>query len=426
MRAVIRPTSHLSGRITPPPSKSYTHRALVCAALSKDATVKNPLISRDTLATIDAIRAIGARVQLDDGRALIEGVEGEPQAPEDVIDVKNSGTTLRLMTAVCSLAPAASVLTGDSSLKKRPNQPLLDAMAELGALAFSTKGDGTAPIVVCGGKRGIKGGECTISGRVSSQFISGLLIATPLAPMDSHIVVRGELLSAPYVQLTLDVLKRARVRVDVDENVFRVPACQQYSLKSYTVPADFSSAGYLIAAACITASSLELSGLTSTLQPDARVVDIAREMGARIKVRGDGAVRVEEGCELSGIEVDCSQTPDLVPTIAAMGANATGKTLIKNVAHVRLKETDRLRAMASELAKMGIRCTEGEDFLLVEGGQPKMARVQGWDDHRIVMALAVAGLKSGVEIEGAEHVDVSYPAFFDDLARLGVDVRVEG
>jgi len=424
MRAVIEPESHVSGRITPPPSKSYTHRAVVCAALSESARVVNPLLSRDTLATIDATRAVGAHLELNEGYLSVEGVD-VPCAPDDVIDAKNSGSTLRFMTAVCSLAPATTVLTGDSSLRKRPNQPLLDALGELGAMAFSTKGDGRAPIVVCGGKRGIRGGSCTISGGMSSQFISALLLATPLAPTQSRISVSGTLLSAPYVQLTLDVLECAGVRVDVDASVFSVPACQRYRLKSYTVPADFSSAGYLIAAACITGSPLELDGLRSTLQADARIVDIARMMGASIATGRDGKVKVEEGCELSGIEVDCSQTPDLVPTIAAMGANATGKTLITNAAHVRLKETDRLSAMASELSKMGIRCTEGRDFLEVQGGVPERTKVHGWDDHRIVMALAVAGLKSGVEIEGAEHVDVSYPAFFDDLAELGVEVRVE-
>jgi len=427
MKVIIEPTCHISGAITPPGSKSCTHRALVCGALSKRARILNPLMSRDTRATLNAVEAMGASVDVHvdgGGEVTVQGVAGEPSTPDDIVNAQNSGTTLRLMTAILSLAPKSSVLTGDSSLRRRPNQPLLDAMGELGALAFSTKGDGTAPLVVCGGRRGLVGGECTIAGHISSQFISALLMACPLAPKDSTIHVEGKMHSRPYVELTIEMLRHSGVHVEVKEGAFFVPSGQQYSLKDYTVPADFSSAGYLIAAACITGCAIELSGLTSTTQADAKIVDIAERMGASLSWRRD-TLKIQEGCELVGIEVDCSQTPDLVPTIAAMAAHAKGRTLIKNIAHVRLKETDRIRAMACELAKMGIRCTEGGDLLMVEGGRPRRALVQSWDDHRIAMALAVAGLTCGVEIEGAEAVDVSYPAFFDDLARLGVGVRWE-
>jgi len=410
--------SVVSGEVYAPPSKSYTHRAILITALGPGGTVKRPLISADTRATIAACEAFGAKITRKDD-IEIEGVSGKPQTPEDVINVLNSGTTMRFCSAVASLTNGA-VLTGDASIRSRPNGPLLSALNDLGVNAFSVRGNGKAPLVVQGR---MKGGVAKMNGSVSSQFLSALLIASPLAEGDTKIIIEGELKSRPYAEITLDMLQEAGARIEAGKQEFEVDGGQSYNLKSYTIPGDFSSASYPLAAAAVTGGEVEVRGVLPSRQGDSAIVDILRRMGAEISWdQVEGVLRIRGG-ELKGVDVDASMTPDLVPTIAVLGSLAKGKTVVFNAEHVRHKETDRLHAMAIELSKMGADIKEKPDGLEIIGGRLHGADVKGYDDHRIVMALAVAGMAAGMtRIDTAECVDVSYPGFFQEMASMGARI----
>ncbi len=435
MKVVVR-RSRIKGEIKAPPSKSYTHRAIAIASLTRKSDIFYPLISEDTKATVNAAKCLGAIIEYDEParKIKIEGVEGKPRTPEDVINAENSGTTLRLFTAISSLCDGAAVITGDASLRKRPNLPLLLSLNDLGTEAFSTKGDGTAPIVV---KGRLKGGETTIDASISSQFISALLISCPVAEKNSHIVAQN-LTSVPYMRMTAEVLEKAGIKVPFsrlsNDYSFHVEGGKRYESRKFTVPGDFSSASYPLAAAAITEDSeLKIRNLFPSAQGDSRIVELLNEMGANIKWdREKGIVEVKGTKEagLKGIREDMRENPDLVPIIAVSGAVAEGTTEIKGVAHLRYKETDRLRFLTEELRKMGVRIKEKEDGLLIEGKKRKelkAARVYSHEDHRLAMALALAALSARGEtvIEGAECAEVSYPSFFVDMCSLDADIDIK-
>jgi 3-phosphoshikimate 1-carboxyvinyltransferase len=412
--------SEIKGTVNAPPSKSYTHRAIAIAALSKKVTLKNPLLSEDTRATIRASEAFGAGIEHKKDSLVIKGFDGKLKTPDNVLDVANSGTTLRIMTAVASLAEGATVLTGDASIRSRPNTPLLNALNDLGAETFSTRNNGMAPIVVRGKMRG---GRVYIDGSISSQFISALLIACPFARNETKVMIKGEIKSRPYVNITIDMLKDAGAKIIEDgTNAFTIPPEQEYDLISYNVPGDFSSASYMMAAGAL-CGDVTIKNLFPNEQGDSALIDILRNMGAQIKWdEKKGEVKVSKR-ELVGIIVDVGKTPDLVPTLAVLGAASKGTMVIENAEHVRYKETDRLHAMTVELKKMGVDITEEKDRLIIRGGTLKGTKVHGWDDHRIIMALAVAGMVAGeTTIDTVESVSISYPGFFEDLKKVGAGV----
>ncbi|UZE91956.1 MAG: 3-phosphoshikimate 1-carboxyvinyltransferase [Methanosarcinales archaeon] len=426
MNVKVRP-SVVHGDVYAPPSKSYTHRAMTIAALGKKAEISYPLLSKDTMATVRACEAFGATIHTPEEKEdilRIIGVDGHPKVPEDVINAANSGTTLRFMAAVGSLVDGAVVLTSDDSLRKRPNGPLLKALNDLGANAFSAKDDGAAPIVV---KGKLKGGEATISGEISSQFISALLLACPFACEDTVITVKGKLKSKPYVEMTLDMLESAGAKIVTDFTKFEIPHNQKFDLGSYVIPGDFSSASYLLAAGAITNSKVVVRNLIPSKQGDVAIVSILQQMGADVVWDQDVGVVTVDGADLKGIRIDVGAHPDLVPTLAVLGTCAEGVTEITNAAHLRYKETDRLRAMSTELRKMGAKVKELPDGLVIEKSRLHGARLHGYNDHRIVMALTVAGLVAEGEtvIDDAESVEVSYPDFFDDLFSMGANIGVE-
>ncbi|HTX44459.1 MAG TPA: 3-phosphoshikimate 1-carboxyvinyltransferase [Methanocella sp.] len=414
--------SEVWGGVEAPPSKSYTHRAVVIGSLGRYSKIDGPLLSADTLATVEACRAMGAEIKVADDHVEIAGVIGKPKVPGDVVNAANSGTTLRLCTSMAALADGASVFTGDSSLRSRPNGPLIKALNDLGAICYSTRFNGLAPIVVMGP---MKGGAVEIDGGVSSQFISSLLISCPFARRDTTINVKGELKSRPYVEVTLEMLEKAGGKVATDYKEFRVEADQEYDLRSYRIPGDFSSASYMLAAGAL-AGKVTVNNLFESKQGDAAILEHLLDMGANVYWDTEnGSVTVEQAA-LKGIDVDVGATPDLVPTLAVLAACADGTTHITNAAHVRYKETDRLHAITTELQKMGADIVEEPDGLVVIGGKLKGAKVDGYDDHRIVMALAVAGLVASgtTTISTAEAVGISYPGFFNDLKRLGAKVEL--
>ena len=431
--------SRVRGTARAPPSKSYTHRAILAAGYADGALVRNPLFSADTRATARAVEAYGGATERTGDDLEVEGFEGNPATPADVIDCANSGTTMRLTTATGALVDGLAVLTGDHSLRSRPQGPLLDGLEQLDARADSTRDNGRAPLVVGGG---VGGGSVRIPGDVSSQYITGLLMAGAVTEDGVEIDLTTELKSAPYVDITLEVLEDFGVEAAVsggdDGDIrssgadgFRVEGGQTYTPDGgeYHVPGDFSSMSYLLAAGALAAEEeLVVEGAHPSAQGDSAIVDILERMGADVEWdRDEGRITVGRST-LKGIEVGVADTPDLLPTIAVLGAAADGTTRITDCEHVRLKETDRVAAMASELSNLGVDVEEREDELVIHGGDIAGGTVEGYDDHRIVMSLAVAALVADGEttIEGAEHVDVSFPDFFDVLADLGVDLDETG
>jgi 3-phosphoshikimate 1-carboxyvinyltransferase len=429
--------SAVRGTARAPPSKSYTHRAVLAAGYAGGAVVRDPLFSADTRATMRAVEAYGgSTTRLEDADLEVAGFDGDPETPGDVIDCANSGTTMRLTAATGALVDGLTVLTGDSSLRSRPQGPLLDALRQLGARAESTRGNGEAPLVV---GEGVVGDEVSIRGDVSSQYITALLMAGAVTDDGIDVELTTDLKSAPYVDITLEVLDDFGIEAEVlggdgseiraaGADGFRVPGGQHYEPEDgeYHVPGDFSSMSYLLAAGALAADEeLVVEGAYPSAQGDSAIVEVLEEMGADIEWdRANGHITVA-GSDLQGIEVGVADTPDLLPTIATLGAAAEGTTRITDAEHVRLKETDRVAAMASELQKMGVDVEEYEDELVVHGGGLTGATVEGYEDHRIIMALAVAALVADGEttIEGADHVDVSFPDFFEVLYDLGADIE---
>ncbi|WP_435095708.1 3-phosphoshikimate 1-carboxyvinyltransferase [Halarchaeum sp. P4] len=426
---VTVPQSRVHGDAHAPPSKSYTHRAILAAGYSDGALVHHALGSADTRETMGAVEAFGGSAAEVQDVLEIEGFAGRPEVPPDVVDCGNSGTTMRLTTAAAALADGITVLTGDESLRSRPQGPLLDAVDQLGGSARSTRGNGQAPLVVEGP---IEGGTVTIPGDVSSQFVSALLMAGAVTEEGVDVELSTELKSAPYVDITLEVMDDFGVAAERTESGYRVEGGQSYEPEGgeYTVPGDFSSASYLLAAGALAGDpEVEVHEVFPSAQGDSAILGILEDMGADLEWDRENGRAVVRRSELTGTTVDVGDTPDLLPTIAALGAAADGTTEIVNAEHVRYKETDRVSAMAAELSKMGAEVEEQRDALVVHGGESDLhgADVEGLGDHRIVMALAVAALVAEGEttISGAEDVDVSFPGFFDVLYELGVNVGRE-
>jgi len=414
--------SSLAGTVRIPGSKSHTIRGLYVSALADGRSeITDALDSGDTQGALGVCRALGARMELTDDRWIVDGMGGSLVAPSEPIDVGNSGTSLRLGMGVGALLKEGElVLTGDEQVRARPAQPLIDSLNDLGAHVESIEGNGRAPIRIRGR---LSGGRTSIA-CPTSQFLSSLLLACPLADGTSEIVVT-ELNEHPYVEMTLSWLDRAAIRYDRDGfDRFVIPGGQQYPAMDMRIPADFSSATFFLCAAAITGSHLVLEGLDMTdSQGDKAVVDMVETMGAEVE-RGDGYVGIR-GKELTAAELDLNATPDALPALAVTACCAEGTTRLYNVPQARLKETDRIAVMNSELTKMGARIEELPDGLVIEGGPLKGTEVSGWDDHRVVMSLACAGMvaEGATTVAGAEAVAVTFPNFVELMQRCGANIE---
>ena len=422
---IIRGKVSLSGSIKAPPSKAHTHRVIIASALSEGISeIYNALICDDTLATISACRMLGAEIKKFPNDTLRISGFSKPKTPENVIDCGNSGSTLRFITPVCALANGISVLTGGESLRRRPMGPLIEALNQLGVRCYSTRMNGCPPIIVFGG--GIKGGSATIRGDISSQFISGLLFATPMADNDTDIILSTPLESKPYVNITLDTIRKHGIKVKFSSNVFHVPCGQKYKPCNHLIEGDYSSAAFLLAAAAITGSHIKVENLAKgSLQGDRIIVEILGKIGAYVDV-GEDFVEVEGADEkLKPLNVDMRDNPDLVPVCAVLACMADGKSVIQGVRRLRFKESDRIESLSSELSKMGANIKPLDDRLIIYGGKDLHgAEIDPHGDHRIAMACMVAALKASGEtiIHDAECINKSYPNFVRDMRSLGVEV----
>ena len=408
----------LEGSVKVPPSKSYTHRAVLMASLSEgSSTISNALFSRDTKATMAACRSMGAELKESGSTIRVEGTL--PRTPEDVVNVENSGTTLRFMTSAFAAAPDGYVvLTGDTSIRRRPMQPLLDTLRELGVEAWSTRRNGCAPVVVKAG--GIAGGSATIRGDVSSQFVSSLLISAPMAKSETSLVV-ADAVSRPYIEATLTLSRHFGIKIEREGYArFLVAPGQRYGRADFTVPADFSSASFIVAAVGLAGGRVVLEDLNPDLpQGDSAILGIASAMGVRV-IEGLSMVTVEsDGGRLKGGTFNLGDTPDLLPVVAALALKSETPVEVVGTAHARFKETDRIAILASELSKLGVRIEERPDGLKISpGGDVRPALLDAHDDHRMFMAFSLASMlvPGGIPVMGAESLDVSYPGFLEDTA----------
>ncbi len=428
MASVVVRKSRISGSVRCPSSKSYTHRALAVASLAPgQSAITNALLARDTLATLACCRAFGAEIDSRRGGRAVQ-VRGRRafEPPGNVLNCENSGTTIRIMTAMSGLASKGYVvLTGDDSLRRRPMQPILDALGQLGVEAHSTKDNGTPPIIVRGG--GIKGGTALIDGSISSQFISGLLIAGVYANTEILLKIKGDLVSKPYVKATLATMENFGVKVDHDDNMleYRIRNAE-YRPSRFDVPSDFSTAALILAAGALAGEKLKVKGLNFALpQGDSYIVEIMSAMGCNIKTdRQKGEVVVHGAERLDGGEFDLGDTPDLLPVVSILALKAVSPVKITGVAHARVKETDRVANIAKELAKLGAKIEEFHDGLLISAPKKlKNASLEAYEDHRLFMAFAIAAMMTEKSVvAGAESVDVSYPDFVQDMKSLGAKV----
>jgi len=416
--------SVLRGTIAIPGSKSHTIRAVAFAALSQGRSeIISPLLSADTLATVKCYQKLGADIDAGRGEIwYVQGTGGKLKVPKNVIDVANSGTTLRIAVGSAALLEeGTAVFTGDEQIRSRPIAPLLDSLNDLGARCYSTRGNGKAPIVVEGT---LTGGHTSLEA-VTSQYLSSLLLNTPLAKHDTIINV-SKLNEKPYVEITLKYLDEHHIRYENEDfQRFHIKGGQQYQGFSKRIPADFSSATFFFCAGAILDSDIVLEGLDfQDTQGDKAVVDILKQMGADIQIDGM-QVHVKPG-DLRGIDIDMNAIPDALPALSVVACFARGRTRIYNVAQARLKETDRITVMAAELTKLGAHVTEQEDGLTIEPASLHAVDLQGHSDHRIVMALSLAGmaLKGEITIDTAEAVNVTFPDYAKLMQLLGANIRI--
>jgi 3-phosphoshikimate 1-carboxyvinyltransferase len=417
IKPVMRP---IIATVRPPGSKSITNRALVCAALADGiSTLTGALDSEDTRVMIAGLGQLGIHVERsENGRTLVvHGPGGEIPALEAELFCANSGTTIRFLTALTTLGHGSFRLDGIERMRQRPIGDLLDALNQLGANATSENNDRCPPVIVHA--NGLPGGVAKVRGDISSQFLSGILMAAPAARNPVELVIDGVLVSQPYVRMTIEVMRAFHVAVDTGRelNRFMIHAPAQFTAHNYSVEPDASAASYFWAAAAINGGNATVEGLSSaSLQGDVAFVDCLRAMGCKVE-RGADSTSVVGG-KLRGIDVDMNNISDTVQTLAVVALFAEGPTTIRNVAHIRHKETDRISALATELRKLGADVRERPDGLTIQPGPPCGADIETYHDHRMAMSFALAGLRiPGVRIQNPNCVDKTYPAFFGDLKK---------
>ena len=414
--------SRTRGTVRIPGSKSHTVRALFIASLAEGRSViSHPLLSKDAFSAVEACKAFGARIENTGDGFVIDGTGGKPAVPENVVDVGNSGTTLRFAMMTAGLTDGWTVFTGDSQIRRRPLGPLIRAMNQLGGHVFSTRGNDMAPVAV-GGR--LKGGSTELDA-FTSQYLSSILITAPLLDSDTEIIIT-RLNEKPYVEMTMWWLDGQGIEYsNEDFRRIKIKGGQRYRAFCTEIPGDFSSATFFMVLAAVSGEEFVLKNLDMTdPQGDKMVLRYLADMGAEVSCRENGIAI--KGKELKGIEIDMNATPDALPAMAVAGCFARGETRLVNVPQARVKETDRIRVMCTELAKMGADIEELPDGLVIRESKLRGCRVNGHGDHRIVMALTIAGLNAEGEtcIETAEAVDVTFPEFPMLIRQCGGDIRL--
>jgi len=415
--------SKLSGNLVCPANKSYTHRSIFLAALAgKNSRVDNVLFSADTNATIKACQNFGAVIEQKYSSIMVkEAIGNGVFVPE--INAENSGTTIRIASGIASLFSKETTLTGDSSLQKRPMQPLLDALESIGAICSST--DGNPPIKITGK---IKGGNVTIPGNFSSQFISALLISAPLTEKGVNLVIEGNLVSKPYLDATISTMRHFGVTVQTLIPYKRYTISPQiYKPSRFTVPIDFSSLALLLSAAVLCDGNFVIQGSIGNLpQGDEVFIDILEQLGVKVTIDND-KISIVSPEKLSGGRFDLSNSPDLLPPLAILSLKTSRPIEIVNVKHARLKETDRIAIISREIVKLGVTVDEKEDGLILNPSDNlNGALLNSENDHRLFMAFCIAGMAIGdCTVTDPESVKVSYPNFIEEMNKIGAKISIQ-
>jgi 3-phosphoshikimate 1-carboxyvinyltransferase len=409
---------NIGGTIIAPASKSYTNRALLLAALTPNlVTIKNPLFSEDTMAMLGCLSDLGIELAIHKDKVEVIGNITDVLDADYNLNANLSGTTIRFMAALLTLVPGTKILNGEEGLNKRPIGDLVDALKQIGAQIEYLEKVGYPPLTIAPSK--ITGNKITLSGKTSSQFVSALLMIAPMMN-GLTITIEGELISKPYVNMTIDAMQAFGVLVENNAyKTFSVGSRQKYSTKEYIVEGDYSSASYFFAIAALTQSSITVSGLNpNSKQADFAFLAILKEMGNEI-VLNDNDITVH-GKGVKPLTVNMNHCPDQVQTLAVLAAFARGTTKISGIASLRVKETERVIALQQELAKMNIKTQATADTLIIEGGDPKPASIETYGDHRMAMSFAVAQTKlSGTEIKNPQVVNKTNPMFWEQLKKIG-------
>jgi len=414
----IKPISKLDAVLTVPSSKSYSNRALLIAALANgESHIYNCLKCEDTRYMISALNSHNINIVEDETKVTVHGCNGFPGTSEKNIFVGNAGTTMRFLCSFAALCLGETIIDGSWRMRQRPLNDLIDGLSPLGVEIISQNENGCPPVKIKGG--GIDGGETEMNGDKSSQYFTSILMSSPYAKKDVLIKVNGELTSRPYIDLTIDLMRIFGVNVENNSySSFFIKSGNGYKAREYTIESDMTSATYFFAAAAITGGKVKVKNINiSTMQGDIKFVDILKKMGC-IVLKGENFIEVEGG-GLTGINVNMNEMPDAVQTLAVTSLFAKGETRITGVSNLRIKETDRIKALATELSRLGAQVRELDDGLVIIPGKLQAAEIVTYDDHRMAMSFALAGLKiHGVKIKNPGCVNKSFPDFFKKLESL--------
>lgn len=413
--------SIISGEIVMPPSKSVAHRAIICASLSRGISKISPIeLSKDIYATINCVKSLGAEVTIDENVLTIDGTNMFSNK-KALLNCNESGSTLRFLIPISAIGGVNATFVGSGLLPQRPIGIYLDCLPSFGVECIT---EGGLPLEI---KGLLKNGKYTIPGNISSQFITGLLLALPLLEKDSEIVITGKTESIGYIDMTIDVMNTFGVKIDKTENGYFIKGGQKYQCQDFIVEGDWSQAGFFLASGTI-GDKVTIKGLKiNSTQGDKEGLEIFKKIGADIQVCDNNDIIVKKG-NLKAIDIDASQIPDLVPIISVVASLCDGQTTkIYNAERLRIKECNRLSAMANNLNAIGAKVTELPDGLIIEGVKNfNGGFVEGYNDHRIVMSMAIASIcsKNEIVLTDAYSINKSYPTFFEEFNRMGGNIRI--
>lgn len=408
----------VKSEISIPGSKSYTNRALLLAAITKKSVkILNPLISDDTKAMLECLKVIGVKIKVNDNSIeVINSIRTNANSSYN-LDVNESGTTMRFILAISTLIPGVKTLYGKKGLNKRPIEDLAEGLKKLGAKIEYLDKKGYPPVRISSAT--LHPGTFRISGSISSQYISALLMIAPLIGGKITIEVFGNQISKPYIDMTIDIMRQFKVIVSNEKyKKYTIPANQKYDISKFNIEGDVSSASYFFAIAALTKSILTVKNINPhSVQADMEFIKILEKMGNEITY-GKNQITIH-GKGIEPVSVNMQDCPDQIQTLAVLAAFANGKTKISGTGSLRLKETDRIAALKNELKKMGITVSSTQNTLIVHGGHPKPARIDTYGDHRMAMSFAVASCKiPDMEIKNPEVTSKTYPQFWEDLKKI--------
>jgi len=419
----IVPIKELNADITVPGSKYVANRVLLICALAEGVSVlKNVPENDDINNTIKALQKFGINIKKEDNTLIINGSGGKLKLPENEINVGDSGTLLRFITGFASLVKGKTKITGSKRIQQRPIKDLLDNLKVLGIESESLN-ECCPPVIVNGGY--LKGGKTIIKGNISSQFISSLLLIAPYAEKDIEIIVESDLVSKNYVDLTISLMEESGIKVErKNYEKFIIKSNQKYKAKEYTIPCDWSSASYFLAAAAIVPGVARINGLDmGSKQGESKFYRVLEQMGCIIK-KGNNWLEVKGTTNLKSIDIDMGSMPDTVQTLVAVAVFSEGTTKIRNISNLKFKESDRIKDTATELRKLGLEVETKEDGLTIIPSKITPAVIDPYNDHRMAMSFALIGLKiPGIEIKNPGCVNKSFPEFWEKLKEIGVEIK---